>query len=422
MRGVAAVALRVAPLRPPVPPRRRRSPSGSSGSSTSRATGRSRDEVLASAIATTNSSWFARAFLFRWLGPGREALLRRAGVPARRGPPRGALPPERLSRTSQIDTVGPADARRTSTSPSGSREGEPIRVTTLDHHRARHRSPATLRRETLRGPAAPAGRPVQPLRHAGHRRHASPAGSRTAAIPSARVFTSFETNRDAETATVTLDVGAGKRRGDRHGAAWSAPSRIDPPLVAQPAGRPAGTALLPGRAVPEPAQPLRLRPVPLRHRQHRLRRVPAGRRLGAARGAGEREPGAGGSAAASATAPTTASAARWAGPRATSWGAAAASSTSPAGSPRSAWASRSTGGSTDSICSSSQEDSVGSAKVNFNLGASIRRPAFLSPNNTITVSLFTERRSEFKVYLRQETGTTRHAAPRDARGGGSRCR
>jgi outer membrane protein insertion porin family len=44
--------------------------------------------------------------------------------------------------------------------------------------------------------------------------------------------------------------------------------------------------------------------------------------------------------------------------------------------------------------------------VNFNLGASVKRPAFLSPNNTIAVSLFTERRSEFKVYLREETGTT----------------
>jgi len=59
-----------------------------------------------------------------------------------------------------------------------------------------------------------------------------------------------------------------------------------------------------------------------------------------------------------------------------------------------------------SICGSSREDSVGSAKVNFQLGASIRRPAFLSPNNTIAVSLFTARRSEFKVYLRQETGTS----------------
>ena len=33
-----------------------------------------------------------------------------------------------------------------------------------------------------------------------------------------------------------------------------------------------------------------------------------------------------------------------------------------------------------SICGNSREDSVGSAKINFNLGASVRRPAFLSPN------------------------------------------
>jgi outer membrane protein insertion porin family len=44
--------------------------------------------------------------------------------------------------------------------------------------------------------------------------------------------------------------------------------------------------------------------------------------------------------------------------------------------------------------------------VNFYLGASVRRPAFLSPNNAITLSVFTERRSEYKVYLRQETGTS----------------
>jgi outer membrane protein insertion porin family len=58
------------------------------------------------------------------------------------------------------------------------------------------------------------------------------------------------------------------------------------------------------------------------------------------------------------------------------------------------------------ICSTSSEDSVGSAKVNFYLGSSIRRPAFLSPNNAITLSVFTERRSEYKVYLRQETGVS----------------
>jgi outer membrane protein assembly complex protein YaeT len=58
------------------------------------------------------------------------------------------------------------------------------------------------------------------------------------------------------------------------------------------------------------------------------------------------------------------------------------------------------------ICRASRNDSVGSAKVNFYVGASLRRPAFLSPNNAITLSLFTERHSEYKVYLRQETGVS----------------
>ena len=34
-----------------------------------------RDEALATAIATTNSSWFARAFLFRWLGLGEKRFF-----------------------------------------------------------------------------------------------------------------------------------------------------------------------------------------------------------------------------------------------------------------------------------------------------------------------------------------------------------
>ena len=60
----------------------------------------------------------------------------------------------------------------------------------------------------------------------------------------------------------------------------------------------------------------------------------------------------------------------------------------------------------DNLCSTSKDDPVGSARVNYTLGASIRRPAFLSSNNTLAVSVYTERRSEFRVYLRRETGTT----------------
>src|SRR5438309_1560492 len=86
-------------------------------------------EVLASAIATTNSSWFARTFLFRWLGLGEkryfdeqefkrdvvrlEVLYRRSGYPH-----------------AQIDTVlrrTPEDVYIT----FRIKEGDPIRVTRL---------------------------------------------------------------------------------------------------------------------------------------------------------------------------------------------------------------------------------------------------------------------------------------------------
>jgi outer membrane protein assembly complex protein YaeT len=57
------------------------------------------------------------------------------------------------------------------------------------------------------------------------------------------------------------------------------------------------------------------------------------------------------------------------------------------------------------ICSALAEDS-GSSSLNFGVSAGIRRPGFLSPYNSIAVSLYDERRSEFKVYLRRETGVS----------------
>jgi outer membrane protein assembly factor BamA len=60
----------------------------------------------------------------------------------------------------------------------------------------------------------------------------------------------------------------------------------------------------------------------------------------------------------------------------------------------------------NNICGASRNDTIGSSKLNFYLGASVRRPAFLSPNNAVTVSIFKERRSEYKVYLREETGAS----------------
>ncbi len=58
------------------------------------------------------------------------------------------------------------------------------------------------------------------------------------------------------------------------------------------------------------------------------------------------------------------------------------------------------------ICSALKDDSVGSRLLNYNLTASLRRPAFRSPNNILIISGFTERRSEFKVYQRTEQGVS----------------
>ena len=60
----------------------------------------------------------------------------------------------------------------------------------------------------------------------------------------------------------------------------------------------------------------------------------------------------------------------------------------------------------EGLCSSSANDTVGSSLLNYHLSATIRRPAFLTATSNLSVSVYTERRSEFQVYLRRETGTT----------------
>ena len=60
----------------------------------------------------------------------------------------------------------------------------------------------------------------------------------------------------------------------------------------------------------------------------------------------------------------------------------------------------------DGICSSSANDSIGSSLLNYHLGATIRRPAFLNATTSFAVTVYTERRSEYLVYLRRESGTT----------------
>jgi outer membrane protein assembly complex protein YaeT len=58
------------------------------------------------------------------------------------------------------------------------------------------------------------------------------------------------------------------------------------------------------------------------------------------------------------------------------------------------------------LCGPLSEDSIASTQVNYNVTTTLRRPAFLSPNNTLNLTAFSERRGEFKVYLRQETGVS----------------
>jgi outer membrane protein assembly complex protein YaeT len=56
------------------------------------------------------------------------------------------------------------------------------------------------------------------------------------------------------------------------------------------------------------------------------------------------------------------------------------------------------------LCRALSGDSVGSSRANYNLTASFRRPVFLSPSNALALLLFAERRSEFAVYRRDDIG------------------
>jgi outer membrane protein assembly factor BamA len=358
------------------------------------------NELLASAISTTNSSWFARTFLFRWLGLGEkryfdeqefrrdvvriEVLYRRSGFPQ-----------------AQVDTV----VRRAPQNvyiAFNIKEGEPIRVTSqavtgLDT------LPGKIRRETLVDLPLRVGDPFN--------RYVMQATADTITLrlrdrgyPSARVFTSFETNRDAQTAGVAYDAVPGKRAviGE---VSVVGTNRVEPQLVrnfliSRP-GRPYSqdelyqsqrnlyasdlfryaTVNIDSATFQPAADSV---PLVVQVSEAKRRRIRGGIGYGTDdcfRGSlgwtTRNFLGSGGR-----ILDLTSRISKVGVGRPFDWGL------------------------DRSICGNSREDSVGSAKVNFSLGASIRRPAFLSPNNTIAVSLFTERRSEFKVYLRQETGTT----------------
>jgi outer membrane protein assembly complex protein YaeT len=61
-------------------------------------------------------------------------------------------------------------------------------------------------------------------------------------------------------------------------------------------------------------------------------------------------------------------------------------------------------GAENSLCSPLADDSVGSRQANYGIDVSLRRYAFLSPDNTLSLTLFSERRSEYKVYVREDVG------------------
>jgi outer membrane protein assembly factor BamA len=358
------------------------------------------DELLASGISTTNSSWFARTFLFRWLGLGEkryfdeqefrrdvvriEVLYRRSGFPQAHVDTAVRRAPQNVYITFNIE------------------EGEPIRVTgqtvtgidTL---------PEKIRRETLVDLPLRVGDPFN--------RYVMQATADTITLrlrdrgyPSARVFTSFETNRDAKTAVVAYDAVPGKRAviGE---VGVVGTNRIEPQLVRN------FLISRPGRLYSQDE---------LYQSQRNLYASDLFRYATVNIDSATFQPAAD-------SVPLTVQVSE-AKRRRIRGGIGYATDDCFRGSL--GWTTRNFLGSGGrildltsriskvgvgrpfdwgldrSICGNSREDSVGSAKVNFSLGASIRRPAFLSPNNTIAVSLFTERRSEFKVYLRQETGTT----------------
>jgi outer membrane protein insertion porin family len=357
------------------------------------------DEVLASAIATTNSSWFARAFPFRWLGLGEKryfdetefkrdvvrlvVLYRRSGFPH-----------------VQIDTIVRRDPENIYVT-FRIKEGEPIRVTRLDVA-GLDTLPEKVRRETLVDLPLRVGDPfnrfiMQATADTITRR------LRDRGRPSARVFTSFETNREAETAVVTFEAAPGRLAviGE---VTVVGTNRIEPRLVRN---------LLitrPGRLYSQDElyqsqrnlyasdlfryatvniDSTRFQPnadsVPLRVQvsEAKRRRIRSGIGFGTddcfrgSLGWTTRNFLGGGR-----VLDLTSRISKVGVGEPLNWGLA------------------------NGICNNASQDPIGSAKVNYSLGASIRRPAFLSPNNTIAVSVFTQRLSEFRVYLRQETGTS----------------
>ena len=357
------------------------------------------DEVLAAAIATTNSSWFARAWPVRWLGLGakryfdeqefRRDVVRLDVLYKRSGYPDALI--DTLVRRTPEDVYIAFDIT----------EGEPIRVTSLsitglDSLPPRGRQLAVQDLPLHQGDPfnryimqATADTITRRLRDHGY--------------PTATVFTGFEVNKDARTASVTLDVDPGQRAAIGRirvvGAQRIDTSLVRRLLVARPGRRYSQDELFQSQRNLYESDLFRFASVNIDSAAFQpgsdsvplLVQVNEGkfRRIRGALGY--------------ATNDCFRGSLGWTSRNFLGGGRildlTSRSSKVGVGDPVD-W------GLAENICPASKDDTVGSAKINFYLGASLRRPAFLSPNNAITVSVFGERRSEYKVYLRQETGVS----------------
>jgi len=357
------------------------------------------DEVLASAISTTNSSWFARSFLFRWLGLGAKRYF--DAQEFRRDVVRiGVL----YKRSGYYDAVVDTLVRRTPEDvyiTFNVKEGEPIVVTTLTII-GLDSLPERWRRAALQD---------LPLRQADpFNRYAMQASADTITrrlrdhgYPSATVFTGFEVDKPERRALVSLDVAPGRRavigRITVVGAMRVDSSLVRKLLVARPGRRYSQEELFQSQRNLYESDLFRFATVNIDSAAFQpdadsvplLVQVNEGKRRRIRGGLGY------------ATNDCFRGSLGWTS-RNFFGGGRVLDLTSRVskvgvGAPVD-W------GLADNICGASRNDTVGSAKVNYYLGASVRRPAFLSPNNAITVSVFTERRSEYKVYLRQEAGAS----------------
>jgi outer membrane protein insertion porin family len=357
------------------------------------------DEVLAAAIVTTNSSWFARAFFFRWLGLGakrffdeeefRRDVVRLSVLYKRSGYPDVVI--DTLVRRDPEDVY--VTFRFT--------EGEPIRTTSFTIN-GLDTLPPRFRQGVLLDLPLQLGDPfnrfdMQASADSVTRR------LRDRGFPSARVFTAFESNRDTKSAEVTLEADPdGRAVIGRIGVVGT--QRVDTAVVRK---------LLVARTGRRYSQE------ELFESQRNLYESDLFRFATVNIDSGAYSPGAD-------SVPLVVQV-NESKPRRIRGGMGYATYDCFRGSL--GWTSRDflgagrildlttrvskvgVGDPVDwgldrNVCRTSRDDTVGSAKVNFYVGASVRRPAFLSPNNALTLSVFSERRSEYKVYLRQETGAS----------------